>query len=289
MVERHAFELQRPLLGPQALPADHLAVRQLLGVPGARFGLLRRLALVGRRQVGDPDGRAERGQRGGDLVDGGGAVVALAVVVVAVDGDEHLGLDLLEPVDDARHAEVRRAGRPDRAERGRGQAGDQGLRDVGQVGGHPVAPAHTEPDQPFPDAGDLLAQLGPGQLLPAAVLGDEHQRGALRTAQRVFRVIDRAAGEPGDVRHLARQHGPVTPVADHVEVVPDRRPELGGMLDRPAPGVLVVAGPAQPPQVAGQLRRRHDLFARFPQQLALSNHVSHPVARSGECHTRLSP
>jgi hypothetical protein len=48
----------------------------------------------------------------GELVEHEG----LAAVVVAVAGDQHLGLDLAEAVEHALHAEVGRAGRPDGAE-----------------------------------------------------------------------------------------------------------------------------------------------------------------------------
>ena len=53
--------------------------------------------------------------------------MTLAAVRVAVGGDEHLRLDLAEPIEHALHAEVRRAGRPDRADRRSAQAPRQSL------------------------------------------------------------------------------------------------------------------------------------------------------------------
>ena len=49
------------------------------------------------------------------------------------------GLDLAEAIEDAALAEVRRAGRPDAAEGGYGEEGDDGVRDVGNDRGDPVA------------------------------------------------------------------------------------------------------------------------------------------------------
>src|SRR5918994_75732 len=81
----------------------------------ARFerGEIGRLA-----QVWDRDDALERGDLGRDLGDGLAPVEVLAPVAVAVDGEEDLGLDLGEAVDDAGGAEVGRAGGPDRAEAG---------------------------------------------------------------------------------------------------------------------------------------------------------------------------
>ena len=63
----------------------------------------------------------------------------LAGVVVAVDRDQHLGLDLAEAVDDALHAEIGRAGGPHRAEAGGGEHGDDRLGHVGELRGDAVA------------------------------------------------------------------------------------------------------------------------------------------------------
>ena len=84
---------------------------------------------------------AHRRQLGDDLCELVGDVDGLAVVVVAVAGDQHLRLDLAEAVEHALHAEVGRAGRPHRADRRRRQHADDALGHVGQDGGDPVAGA----------------------------------------------------------------------------------------------------------------------------------------------------
>ena len=63
----------------------------------------------------------------------------LAVVVVAVDREQHARLDLAEAVDHALHAEVRRARGEDRAARRRAQHRDDRLRHVRHVGRDAVA------------------------------------------------------------------------------------------------------------------------------------------------------
>ena len=91
VVERHRVELERPVLGDQRVP-------------------------VGR--AGDVDDVLERRQRGGDRRRPRRArSIALVAEVVAVDREQHLGLELRQPVDHAARPELGRAARPDRAER----------------------------------------------------------------------------------------------------------------------------------------------------------------------------
>jgi hypothetical protein len=104
------------------------------------------------------------GPDGGHL---GGAVDGLGAVAVAVDRQQHDGLDLAQPVDHAAGAELGRARRPDGPEAGGGEERHDRLGDVGQVGGHPVAPADPQPHQTRPAPADLVAQLGHRQLDPA--------------------------------------------------------------------------------------------------------------------------
>ena len=78
---------------------------------------------------------------------------------VAVHSYQHLGVDLREPVESRPRTEVRGAARPYGADTGGGQHGDDGLRDVGQVGGHAVSGLHPEAPQRAGDESDLIAQL----------------------------------------------------------------------------------------------------------------------------------
>ena len=66
-------------------------------------------------------------------------VVPLAAVEVAVGGDQHARLDLAEAIEHALHAEVRRARRPDRADRRRAERRDDRLGHVRQVPGDAIA------------------------------------------------------------------------------------------------------------------------------------------------------
>ena len=186
------------------------------------------------------DDRGQAGQGRGDLRDHLGPGVFLAVVGVAVAGDEHRRLDLREPVDHAARAEVRRARRPDRAQAGRGEQADDRLGDVRQQGGDPVATAHSQPGQAARDARHLVRELAVGQAPGPGPFGIKDDRRTVgirpRGPQRVTGVIQRGTAEPLDVRHdLAGQHRSVTAVTEHVEVIPDRRPEGGGIRHRPLP------------------------------------------------------
>ena len=89
--------------------------------------------------LGNDHGFFEAGKRPGDLGDFFKHAVALAVVVVAVGGEQNFRLDLTEPVEDAGDAEIGRARRPRGADARRCQHGDDGFRHVGQISGDPVA------------------------------------------------------------------------------------------------------------------------------------------------------
>src|SRR3954471_15787448 len=106
--------------------------------PRPRRGAARRrpvlLVAGGRDDHGGPDRREPVADRGELL----GPVPALPAVAVAVDGQEHLWLDLGKAVDHAGAAELGGAGGPDGAEARRGQEPDHRLGHVGQVGRDPV-------------------------------------------------------------------------------------------------------------------------------------------------------
>ncbi len=80
------------------------------------------------------DDGAQGGQFAAEFGDGVAAVVFLAAVAVAVDGEQDDGFHLLEAVEDAAGTEVGGAGRPDAAHGGGGQEGDHSLGDVREVG-----------------------------------------------------------------------------------------------------------------------------------------------------------
>ena len=85
----------------------------------------------------------------------------LAAVRVAVDGEEDLGLDLGEAVDDRAGAEVGRAGRPDRADRRGGEEADERFGAVREVGGDAVAALDSQGAQAGGECGDALRRARP--------------------------------------------------------------------------------------------------------------------------------
>ena len=115
VIERQGFKGQRFGRSPRQLRPGH-----------------RRRAVGGRRRVEmrQQDRAFERRQRCLDLGQDRAPVEGFAAVRVAIHGEQHLGLDLGETVDQAAGPEVRRATRPDRPDRRAGQERHDGLRDV---------------------------------------------------------------------------------------------------------------------------------------------------------------
>ena len=218
--------------------------------PGHRLGegraLLECLELGGLAQVGDDDDPLEARDLGGDLGDGPDPVEVPAAVAVAVDDEHHLRLDLGESVHDARRPEVRRAARPGRAEAGRCEECDQRLGAVGEVGDHPVSRGDPEGLQALANGRHPLAQLAPAELGELAELRgvDDRHLGVGLAAEDVLRVV-----EPGPREPLRAGHDPVPEdlfiwgVRDHLEVVPDRGPEVLELGHRPFPQRPVVVRP----------------------------------------------
>ncbi len=120
--------------------------------------------------------------------------VLLAVVGVAVAGDQHLRLDLGEPVDHAARAEVRRARRPDRAQARGGEQADDGLGHVRQQRGHPVTASDPEDAQAPGDPGHLGGEFAVGEAPGPAPFGIKDYGGAGRVGprgpQRVTGVVE---------------------------------------------------------------------------------------------------
>ena len=132
------------------------------------------------------------------------AVVLLAAVAVAVDGEQDDRLDLLEAVEDAAGAEVGGAGGPDGADGRRGEQRGDGLRDVGQIAADPVAGAYAEGAQLGGERADLAAEFGPADLRRvrasrrrAAGPGRRPARGPRRCAARVPRSSGWRPGTTG--------------------------------------------------------------------------------------------
>ena len=96
----------------------------------------------------------------------------------------------------------------------------------GQVRHDAVAGADAEPDEPGPRAGDLLAELGEGEVdRPARLRARDDRRspGVVLLSDQVLGEVQPRAGEPGRAGHLVRgQDGAVRRMRLHLEEVPDR-------------------------------------------------------------------
>ena len=225
--ERHALELQRAGFGDEV-------------GPGLRPVGVDRVVV----EVRQPDDGVDALQPGPDGLDLGATVDGLVAVPVAVDGEQQLRLDLLPPVDDALHAELRRARAEHRTQAGRGQHQHQRLGDVRCIGGDPVAGTDAEAHESEPGPGHLVAQLGGGQANLVARLraGDDHDVvvGTTGHPQHRLGVVEPDIGKPLGARHrFVGQDRRRIAVRRHVDVRPHGRPEGVEVVDRPAPQVLV--------------------------------------------------
>ena len=262
VVERHPVERRRRARsrGKQGFPCG----RPLQG---------RRVRV--RVEVSDQDRVLQRGHlllQPGHRVE---AVEVLAAVAVAVDREQHPGLDLREAVDHRAGAEVRRAARPDGPDRRGGQERDERLGRVRDVGDDPIAPFDAQRPEAGRRRGDLPFQLAPRERVELAQLGGvlDRQRGRVAVTEDVFRVVQLRALEPARAGHGALGQDPLVRArrAD-VEVVPDRAPELLQLRHRPAPELFVGADgdPAlalQPAHVGGHGGTLDALVAGLPELL----------------------
>ena len=135
-----------------------------------------------------------------DLRDDFGDLVAnrerLGAIIIAVAGDQDLGLDLPEPVENALHAEIGRSARPDRPERrGREQPNDRlGL--IGHKRRDPVALANALSAQKLLGPADRRMEFRPGQGFLDLVLAPENQGVVVIVlAQQVFSIVETGAFE----------------------------------------------------------------------------------------------
>jgi hypothetical protein len=184
-------------------------------------------------QVGHDHRLQQRGHFADDLGVLRQAIDRFAVVPVAIDANQHLGLDLAEAIKHALHAEIRRSGGPDGAERSCGQHGDQRFRQIGQV-------AATRSPSPTPAAirncwkrATRVIKLGAAHPPLDLVLAPENQRFAIiASLQQVFGVIQPRFGKPAGAGHFVAiaQHC-IAFFADRAAEIPNFRPEIGGLID----------------------------------------------------------
>ncbi len=246
-------------------------------------GELGELELAGRQlpvaagQVREHERALERRQLPLQLRHRLAAVEVLAAVAVAVDGEEHLGLDLGEAVDDAAHAELRRAARPRRADARAAEEGGDRLGDVREVGGDAIPGLDARLAQRRRDRTRARPQLAPRPLAERAQLRRvaDGDLGVVAAAEDVLRVAEPRSREPLRARHLAPAEDALVRLARlHLEELPDRAPEGVELVHRPLPEVVVVLEPqtaclVQPLAVARDRGGRDPFGARRPDDLRL--------------------
>ncbi|CAM5660412.1 hypothetical protein SAURM35S_06742 [Streptomyces aurantiogriseus] len=185
------------------------------------------------------DDGAQCGQFAAQFGDDVTAVVLLAAVTVAVDGEQDDGLDLLETVEDTASAEVGGAGGPHAADGSSGKEGDDGLGDVREIAADPVSRADAEAAQFGGEGADLTAQLGPGHWARLMGLVDVQESRLVRAggggAQGVLGVVHRRPGEPLGAGHGAvAEHARVGACEPYVEPLRDGFPERLQFVHGPA-------------------------------------------------------
>ena len=198
-----------------------------------------------RVEVAEHDRVLDRRQRREQLLTTAEPVEVLAAVAVAVDGEQHLRLDLGEAVDHAPGAEVRRAARPDRADRRAGEERGDRLGNVRQVRDHAVARPDAERAQAAARAAPPPPRSSPrvsSRRAAAARTHAESRRHRRRRGRSTCSAkLSRAPGNhsaPGIAREPStRSYGAD---AIDVEALPDRRPEPLEVGRRPLPQARVV-------------------------------------------------
>lgn len=228
----------------------------------------------------DVDDRAEGRELGAQFGDGVAAVVLLAAVAVAVDGEEDDGLDLLEAVQDAAGAEIGGAGGPHAADGGGGEERHDGLRDVGQVAADPVARLYAEGAEFGGEGADLAAELAPGDRRGLMCFVHMEQRRVMGPlaggSQGVLGVVEGGPGEPVGAGHRAVAEDALVRGGEaDVEPLDDRLPEGFELVDGPAVerrvpalgrGAVVLGGPGLE---AGDGGRGDAVLVRLPERLGL--------------------
>ena len=185
-----------------------------------------------RCQHGGPQ-RRQAGLQRGDVV---ALVVGLPAVPIAVGGDEDDRLELAESVQRRLGGIVLPAGAPDGAEaRGREER-DDCLGDVGQVPHNTVSCRHPVRAQRLRECCSTPEQFVPRQLGDLSVLADVQDRGPVgaRIAHDLVDIVQPHTGKPPRTRHVRVVEHAIGRVAEF-EVLPQRAPERGRVVDRPLP------------------------------------------------------
>ena len=231
MVEWEALEPEAGIAGQRARP--------LVPQHGARNGRDRGSF----REVRNDDDLFDRREAAGDVGDAPQAVDFLSGVATPVGTEQDARRDLAEAVHHARHAEVRRAGRPDGAEARGSEHRDHRLGDVRQEPRHPISRPNARRPERGRDTGGLVVECAVAQLAPCPGLVPCHERRVRVTLpQQVLGEVESRAGEPAwppdriGRGHAVQSHAHVVCWlrGDHSAEAPHGGPEPLRGRDRPA-------------------------------------------------------
>ena len=214
-----------------------------------------------------------------DLLDDVTPVEILAAIAVAVDGEQHLGLDLPEAVDHRYMAHVGRCRRPDRADARYCQQRHHSLRNVRHVGDHAVARLDPKRLERVGDSRNLAFQFVPGHFRARLQLRLKNDRGlvTLAVAQCMFGIVQCGPGKPFGAWHGAcLEHLGVGGRGPDVVVGPDAFPESFDLVDGPMPQRVVVrkaqaARLFKPLHVGGEARVLEAFGGGLPEQGAFGD------------------
>jgi hypothetical protein len=197
-------------------------------------GAVRQRRIVAR--IRHHDHALQAGQLRSDLLEALQGVEALAVVPVAVGGEQHARLDLTESIENSARAEVGRARGPDRPDARRREHRDHRLRQVGEISRDAVAGRNTPHPQRRDQARHSVVELCERERAFRAVFTAEENGGrVVAPAQQVLGEVEPGLREPLGTRH-AIGSGPermTRPVTCDTAEIPDRTPEGRRLLDGP--------------------------------------------------------
>ena len=170
-----------------------------------------------------------------------------AAVGDAIDGDQHLGADLLKAIQHRVGAHVGRTHAPNAANAGDRQKRHHGFGNIGQIRCHALAWLHALRLQMQSQRRHLALQLGPRHFTPltAFVVADDggHARrmGGIHMAQHLLGIVHLRTNKPPRTRHdIALQHTAVRRGRLKLQIVPSRLPKVLEVRHRPPPQGLVI-------------------------------------------------
>ena len=190
----------------------------------------------------------------------------LALIGIAVGGEEDLGMQLGKPVCCGIGADVRGAGAPGSAHCHRGQHGHDGFGNVGHIACHQVAFSHADLAQLGCQAGHLGIQFPAADDTAVVGLISENDGGSVSIVpfQQVFRVIEPGSREPLGAGHFVAilQNTGIGFGGDHMEILPAGAPEFFRFFHGPpVKGGVVRKGLTHP--VSGKFHEIPDVGILF--------------------------